>query len=324
MPLDLLARHAAMNSAEQELEESYSDSAMAAEYRSLWGNENEIKRIPLEEIRPYRSPDGRPQPYRIQQDKVQRIAESAKDIGQLQIIAVRPVQDPDFKYEVLSGHHRLLGFKEAGLASALCEIREVDDKTAYKIVAESNTPTGEFLPTEQGTIYKAYMDLRGQSEEEKTAKEIAGKFSVSIRTIYRYIALLDLIPPLQQAVNEQIIPLGLFENILSSLTDVQQQALADYIEIYAPNKLSKKQIRMLCEYTGENRDFSPNEIYELFHSSSKESEGGEPSLADEHTGAYDRASVSFFNEVRAIHSRFSHISDDELASFILKTLMEAI
>ncbi|RLG91231.1 chromosome partitioning protein ParB, partial [Candidatus Bathyarchaeota archaeon] len=58
-------------------------------------------------------------------ENLEELAESIKELGILEPLIVRPVED---KYEVVAGHRRLLAAKIAELKEVPCVIKEMTDK----------------------------------------------------------------------------------------------------------------------------------------------------------------------------------------------------
>ncbi|WP_124098231.1 ParB N-terminal domain-containing protein [Ruminococcus sp. Marseille-P6503] len=211
-------------------EEQNTNPLITSEYNSLWANSG--KRIELlepKEIELFRDSKGNAQPDRLQENKILKIMASAEDVGILQPAVVRIM--PDGKKQMLAGRHR----REAAIRLNVklpCELLyNIDDITAYKIMAETNTRGDEQFPSEQGMIYNAYLEMRTSGGEEKTVKEIAAKFGVSEKTIYRYIRILELPKKLQEAIDYKIIPIGKLEELFK-FTTAQQEAIGDYIDYY--------------------------------------------------------------------------------------------
>lgn len=239
---NLLQRRSARQESMQ-AEEQNANSALTMEYNRLWGGSG--KRIELldpEEIELFKDAKGNAQPDRLQENKVLKIMASAEDVGILQASVVRVL--PDGTKQMLAGRHR----REAAIRLNLklpCEVlHDIDDVTAYKIMAETNTHGEEQFPSEQGMIYSAYLEMRTSGGEEKTVKEIAAKFGVSEKTIYRYIRILDLPGKLQEAIDYKIIPIGKLEELFK-LTPEQQEILGEYIDYYGIKHLSAGNIRRL-------------------------------------------------------------------------------
>ena len=63
---------------------------LAAEYLDQWqGTAQRIVELDINSIKPYRTPGGKEQPYKIRQSKVERLAISIRDLGVLQPVIVR-------------------------------------------------------------------------------------------------------------------------------------------------------------------------------------------------------------------------------------------
>lgn len=63
---------------------------LSAEYLNQWnGTTQRIVNIDITKIQPYTTPDGKEQPYKIKQDKIERLSISINDLGILQPIIVR-------------------------------------------------------------------------------------------------------------------------------------------------------------------------------------------------------------------------------------------
>lgn len=189
-----------------ELEESYSD---------VWGGKEKITTIEISRLKPYRDKNGG-QPYKINPKKVKQIVASAEDIGIITPLRVRPKGDI---YEVICGHHRLEAAKALGQISVPCIVRDYSDSEVFKILSESNIQRDRTLPSEYGKIFARYMELR--SDDETTGEEIAAKFDVSRKTMYRYLDVNRLIPELQEMTDTGIINIGAVDYIAKLDVDVQ-------------------------------------------------------------------------------------------------------
>ena len=226
---------------------------LAAEYLDQWqGTAQRIVELDINSIKPYRTPEGKEQPYKIRQSKVERLAISIRDLGVLQPVIVRRKEN---EYEILAGHHRYYAARLCGLTTIPCQIKDnIDDFTAYMIVAESNTRTDDVLPSENAEIFKTYMDKRGMDNETATLNEISEKFGVSNTTVYRYVHLLKLSARLIKMVDNKVIPFGRYEMLLAHLSEEQQNIIADYIEMYDLRTFPGKYINAVCAYCDENAD----------------------------------------------------------------------
>lgn len=303
MPLDLTARATNNRAASAEL---------AATYSELWGSAQQpIVHLMTSELEAYTKPDGSGQPYRMQQDKIDAISLSIEDIGIMQPIVVRKHNG---KYQILSGHHRWAAAQKCGLNSVPCIIHECDNDTAYKIVAESNTRTGEYLPTENAKIFSEYFEKYTGSVAD-IFEIIAQKFSVSRKTIYRYLNLLKLEKCLQPFVDNKKIPFGQFEKIINSLNTTQQRTLADYI-IFYDEKINAKRLNTICELSMENRIITIDDIYEALHPDEHDEEQSEEASES------PVETKNMFREIRRIAPRLAELSDAEISDFIINIVIK--
>lgn len=316
--IDLLSR----TSLSEEAELSAAEQALSQSYTELWGAQRQIKQIPLESIRAYRTPDGKAQPYRLRPWKVDTIAASMEDIGVLQPLVVRALEDDEYEYEVLVGHHRFFAARKLGFATIPCEVKNnISDKLAYKMVSESNPPKqrDKPMPSEYAEIFKAYMDQRGSDTEDRTAAIIAKKFDVSRRQIYRYLAVNDLPRNLIEALDEGMFPFGQVEDALNSFTQQQLSAIGEYIS-YCNKKIGKPQLVKLKDMAAEGIEFDVDEISDYLNRPAITSEDEEQT--DEAMG---NNNPRIYSMLRAIYGDvFDELTNGEIEEILLKLVEEHI
>lgn len=208
----------AMKNSRKAIEDKVEDnipSELEESYSGVWGGKEKITAIELSRLKPYRDRNGG-QPYKINPKKVEQIAASAADIGIITPLRVRPKGEI---YEVICGHHRFEAAKSLGQISVPCIVRDYSDDEVFKILSESNIQRDRTLPSEYGKIFARYMELR--SDDETTGEEIAAKFDVSRKTMYRYLDVNRLIPELQEMTDTGIINIGAVDYIAKLDTGVQ-------------------------------------------------------------------------------------------------------
>jgi ParB family chromosome partitioning protein len=192
-------------------------------YTSTWGSTTEkVEEIPLTSLKFFEL-NGSKQPFNINQDKIEQIKLSAKDIGIITPLIVRKVND---SYQIVSGHHRFLVAKELGLLSVPCIVRSIPDDVVYKYVTESNIQRLRVYPSEYGQIFLRYMELR--QDIDMTAQEIAKKFGLSKKTMYRYINVTKLIESLQKFVDCGLISLDAVD-IICQFSKENQEVVCEYL-----------------------------------------------------------------------------------------------
>ena len=175
-----------------------------------------VVQIPLSELHPF--PD---HPFQVREDaSMQETAES---------------------YELIAGHRRKHACELAGLATMPVIVRDIDRDAATIIMVDSNLQRENILPSERAKAYKMKMEAikRQGARSDLTSPKISAKFrsddevgqdaGVSGDTIRNYIALTQLVPELQQMVDEKKIALSPAYQ-LAALTPKEQGLLLETID----------------------------------------------------------------------------------------------
>lgn len=214
-------------------------SPLEESYNATWGGAKpstpsvtkaktgeDITLIELSKISPFKNKRGRKQPFKINKDKIKAIKESAKDIGIITPIIVRPYENG---YQILSGHHRFKVAEELKLSTIPCIVRNIADEDVEKYVIEANIQRLKLLPSEYGAILERYMEIR--KDFDLTAEDIAVKFGISRKALYRYTNVAKLNERLQEQMDKGIINVDCADVFYTLSTDAQIK-LADFIDEY--------------------------------------------------------------------------------------------
>ncbi len=193
--------------------------------------------IPTEKIHSFEG-----HPYKVlDNEEMTLLIESIKEQGILSPIIVRPIEEAEKEYEVISGHRRLHAATKAGMKTVPALICAISRDEAAIMLVDSNLHREHILPSEKAFAYKLkYEALKSQGKRTdltscqvgtklRTDEEIAKNTEDSARQIQRYIRLTNLIPELLELVDEGKIALTPAVE-LSYLTDEQQYALLGTIE----------------------------------------------------------------------------------------------
>ena len=169
----------------------------------------QIVEIPISEITDF--PD---HPFRVEQNEAMRdMVESIKNQGLVHPVLVRPKENGG--YEMIAGHRRKMATELAGLGSIRCIVRELSDDKAIIAMVDSKIQHREDIrPSEKAKALKMRMDAmqrQGQRNDltsrqvgEKLTADEVGKISGdSARQVQRYIRLNELIPSLQNMVDDK-------------------------------------------------------------------------------------------------------------------------
>ena len=188
-------------------------------------------------------------------------AESVKAYGVLVPALARPREEGG--YELIAGHRRKHACELAGLTSMPVIVRNIDRDTATIIMVDSNLQRENILPSERAKAYKMKMDAikRQGARTDLTSPNISAKFrsddeigqeaGVSGDTIRNYISLTQLVPELQQMVDEKKIALTPAYQ-LAALTPKEQALLLETIDSeQATPSLSQAQRMKKLSQSGE-------------------------------------------------------------------------
>ena len=190
--------------------------------------------IPLEKIRPFEG-----HPYKvIDNEEMNTLIESIQEQGILSPLIVRPLENTEDEYELISGHRRLRAAQKAGAKNVPVFIYAVSRDEAAIMLVDSNLHREHILPSEKAFAYKLKLEaLKHQGKTScqlgtklRTDEEIAEDTNDSARQVQRYIRLTYLIPELLDLVDEGRIALTPAVE-LSYLTEEQQYSLLGTVEV---------------------------------------------------------------------------------------------
>ncbi|EOS50339.1 ParB/RepB/Spo0J family partition protein [Adlercreutzia caecimuris] len=155
-------------------------------------------------------------PFHVKDDEeMERLAESIAENGVLVPLTVRASGTE--RYELVSGHRRKRAAELAGIASAPCIVRSMDDDEAVIAMVDSNLQREAILPSERAFAYSMRLEamkhqgLRTDLTSAQVAQKSSGRWSrdilaeelgVSKDKVQRFIRLTHLIPELLALVDE--------------------------------------------------------------------------------------------------------------------------
>ena len=168
--------------------------------------------IPVEKIRPFEG-----HPYKVlDNDEMNNLIDSIQQKGVISPIVVRPLENTDDEYEIISGHRRLRASVKAGLETVPALIYAVSRDEAAIMLVDSNLHRQHILPSERAFAYKLKLDaLKHQGKRtdltsvqlapKLTTEQIGAAENISKDTVKRYIRLTYLIPELLDMMDEEKI-----------------------------------------------------------------------------------------------------------------------
>lgn len=220
----------------------------------LFSTEEERQDAMLEKVRlvpPEQLHEFPNHPFEVREDEeMQKMVESVKLYGVLTPLIARPL--PDGGFEIVAGHRRKRACELADVEAVPVIVREMDDDTAVILMVDSNCQRENVSAIEKARAYKMKLEAikrkagRPAKEVQPAARENCGQLghnlrgvktrdllaentSDSARTVQRYIRLNELIPELQQMVEEKKLKFNPAVE-LSYLQPEEQRQFYEYID----------------------------------------------------------------------------------------------
>ncbi len=170
-----------------------------------------VQQIPLTELYPF--PD---HPFSVRDDdSMKETVESIKESGVLQPAIARPREGGG--YELVSGHRRKRACELAGLDTMPVIVRDLDRDTAIIFMVDTNIQRENISPMEKAKALKMKMEaIRRQgmrtdltspnnSAKFRSDDEVGAEMGMSGDTVRNIISLTQLVPELQQMVDDKKI-----------------------------------------------------------------------------------------------------------------------
>ena len=199
---------------------------------------NTKKTIAISNLHPFEG-----HPYKvIDNEEMEALTESILQNGIVSPLIVRPLENTDSEYEVISGNRRLYAAQKAGLTEVPALIYSIDRDAAAILRVDSNLHREHILPSEKAFAYKMKLeamkhqgwrtDLTSAQVGGKleTAEIIGGEGGDSRNQVRRYIRLTNLIPEILQYVDDGRISFTPAVE-LSFLNEQEQYDLLEQIEL---------------------------------------------------------------------------------------------
>ena len=211
--------------------------------------------VPLNKLHPF--PD---HPYKVlDNEEMDRLKESICEHGILCPILIRPIEDTDGEYEIISGHRRCFAARALGRETVPTIVCDLTRDEAAILLVDSNLHREHLLPSEKAFAYKLKADAmsrQGQrndlatsgqvvpkSDDSRTTAQIGKENGESYKTVQRYIRLTNLIPELLSLVDSGRISFSVGVE-LSYLNEEQQQEIGLNAEVLERTPSYSQAVRM--------------------------------------------------------------------------------
>jgi ParB family chromosome partitioning protein len=161
------------------------------------------------------SPNPKQPRTRFDDETIDSLAASIREVGILQPIVVRRVAG---RYELIAGERRLRAARKAGLATIPAVVRDSDDADTLREAIIENIHREDLGPIELAEAFRALLDDLGLKQET-----LAERLGVSRSHIANTLRLLQLSPEVQQLLVDGKIQAGHARTLLG-LPDAEAQA----------------------------------------------------------------------------------------------------
>ena len=175
------------------------------------------------------------QPRReFNQESLQELADSIKEIGIIQPITLRQMENG--RYQIIAGERRWRASQLAGLATIPAYIRTADDENVMEMALIENIQRQDLNSVEIALAYQRLIDTYGLTQE-KLSERVGKKRT----TIANYLRLLKLPAPVQVALQNHEIDMG-HARALLALDDPKMQ-----IKLFRDTKIKGYSVRKVEE-----------------------------------------------------------------------------
>ena len=156
------------------------------------------------------------------EDAMAELVHSVKEIGLLQPIVVRKLEDD--KYELVMGERRWRATQLAGLTSIPAIVRDTADDVMLRDALLENLHRSQLNPLEEAAAYQQMLDDFGCTQDD-----LASRIGRSRPQISNTLRLLKLSPPVQRRVAAGVLSAGHARTLLGVPDEHTQDRLAQRV-----------------------------------------------------------------------------------------------
>ena len=195
------------------------------------------------------------------EDDLQELADSIAEVGVLQPIVVRPLQNaiednPNARYELIMGERRWRATQRAGLENIPAIIRHTEDSDLLRDALLENLHRAQLNPLEEAAAYQQLLD-----DFQITQEELSKKIARSRPQISNTLRLLKLPSLVQRRLAAGVLSAGHARALLGLNDPAQMEKLAQRIVAEGLSVRAVEEIVSLGEKDVEtksrNRHVSP-------------------------------------------------------------------
>ena len=168
------------------------------------------------------------------EDALEELVGSIREVGVLQPVVVRPADDG---YELVMGERRWRATQAAGLSTIPAIIRQTDDGDLLRDALLENLHRAQLNPLEEAAAYQQLLDDFGCTQED-----LAGRIHRSRPQISNTLRLLKLPPLVQRRVAAGVLSAGHARALLSlpdaaAMERIAQRIVAEGLSVRAVEEI---------------------------------------------------------------------------------------
>ena len=197
------------------------------------------------------------------EENIAELAESIKNLGIVQPITVRKLEDE--KFQLIAGERRVRASKKIGLKTIPSFIKNSNEEEILEIALVENIQRKDLDPIEIGLSLKRLID-----EISLTQEQLSKKLGKKRSTISNYIRLLRLDPIIQTGIRDGFLSMGhgrsminiedkniqlkIYKEIIRKELSVRKTEIL--VRKFKQNKTSKKIPKNKTNYLKDEKFFS--------------------------------------------------------------------
>lgn len=175
------------------------------------------------------------------EEALEDLARSLREVGLLQPILVRPLDDE--RFEIVAGERRFRAARLAGLEEIPAVVRQTGDEQLLTEALVENIHRTDLNPLEEAAAYQQLLDDFGLTHEE-----LAQRLGRSRSAISNALRLLSLSPPLQHKIAAGVLSAGHARTLLALEDERQQETvaqrvIAEGLSVRATEELVRRQLQ---------------------------------------------------------------------------------
>jgi ParB family chromosome partitioning protein len=176
-----------------------------------------LRELPIALVRPNRY---QPRAH-FDDDALASLASSIRELGVLQPVLVRPVDD---HFELIAGERRWRAAQVVGLTSIPALVRDVGDTNSLEQALVENLHREDLSPLEEAAAFQQLVEDFSLSYDQ-----VGQRVGKSRSAVANAVRLLQLPPMIQKQVNEKALTAGHARALLSLESSELQELLAERI-----------------------------------------------------------------------------------------------